>query len=243
MTYDKTTGRWLLKKAMDQAKDTKLFSVYHDPRTAAAHCVSFGSSDKSTGAADRSPTWPLPMPIIHDSQDVCFIGKEGCAGFFIVPCQNAPAPQGPFVDREGHVLGTHKGIWQYTIGQRRGLHLAGGGYRFMSVPSILLPIAWSSGPEQDLYSTILTARNINLITLPKLPLPMRLQAKIRSRQSGTVGHRHANGRRHAANSFRRAPAGHHKRAGGGFVRWRMSWWVAVPLGKGTYLANFTNPVV
>lgn len=115
----------------------------------------------------------------HDSQDVCFIGKEGCAGFLSSHAKT-PCPQGPFVDREGHVLGTHKGIWQYTIGQRRGLHLAAG------VPLYVCAIDPAThrvvvGPEQDLYSTILTARNINLITLPKLPLPMRLQAKIRSR--------------------------------------------------------------
>lgn len=91
-----------------------------------------------------------------------------------------PCPKGHFVDREGHILGTHEGVWQYTIGQRRGLHLAAG------VPLYVCAIDPVThhvvvGPEKDLYSTTLTARNINLIALPKLERPMRLQAKIRSR--------------------------------------------------------------
>ena len=115
----------------------------------------------------------------HDSQDICFIGKEGCAGFLSSHAKT-PCPKGHFVDREGHILGTHEGIWQYTIGQRRGLDLAAGKPLYVCA---IDPVAHHVvvGPEQDLYSTTLTARNINLIALPKLERPMRLQAKIRSR--------------------------------------------------------------
>lgn len=178
VTYEKTTGRWLLKKAMDQAKDQSYF-LYTMTQEQLQHTVfPLGHLTKAQ-VRQIAAQHGFANAHKHDSQDICFIGKEGCAGFLSSHAKT-PCPKGHFVDREGHILGTHEGIWQYTIGQRRGLHLAAGVPLYVCA---IDPVAHHVvvGPEQDLYSTTLTARNINLIALPKLERPMRLQAKIRSR--------------------------------------------------------------
>ena len=217
VTYDKTTGRWLLKKAMDQAKDQSYF-LYTMTQEQLQHTVfPLGHLTKAQ-VRQIAAQHGFANAHKHDSQDVCFIGKEGCAGFLSSHAKT-PCPQGPFVDREGHVLGTHKGIWQYTIGQRRGLHLAAGGTALCLCHRSCYPSRGRrSGtgsiqyhPHSPKYQSHHPA---------KASAPHAASGENPFPASGTVGHRHANGRRHAANSFRRAPAGHHKRAGGGFVRWR-----------------------
>jgi len=61
-----------------------------------------------------------------ESQDVCFAGPEGHFAEFLRRQFHGRATPGVFVDETGHVLGTHTGIHQFTIGQRRGLGFATG---------------------------------------------------------------------------------------------------------------------
>jgi tRNA-specific 2-thiouridylase len=66
----------------------------------------------------------LPAADAVESQEVCFVGAEGYAAFLERTGGMSPRP-GPIVDREGRRLGTHRGHWRYTVGQRRGLGLSG----------------------------------------------------------------------------------------------------------------------
>lgn len=59
----------------------------------------------------------------HDSQDICFV-PDGNYGNFIEEYSGKTYPPGDFVDLDGNVLGQHKGLIRYTIGQRKGLGLA-----------------------------------------------------------------------------------------------------------------------
>ncbi len=217
VTYDKATGRWLLKKAMDQAKDQSYF-LYTMTQEQLQHTAFPLGHLTKTEVRQIAAQHGFANAHKHDSQDICFIGKEGCAGFLSSHAKT-PCPKDP--------LSTGKAISLARIRAFGSIPSASGGgciwqrgSRFMSARSILLPITWSSARRQDLYSTTLTARNINLIALPKLDAPHAASGENSFPASGAVGHCDPNGRRHSANSFRRAPAGHHKRAGGGFVRRR-----------------------
>ena len=59
-----------------------------------------------------------------DSQEICFVTEGSYADYIEREADEALSPPGNFVDAEGNVLGTHKGITHYTVGQRKGLGLA-----------------------------------------------------------------------------------------------------------------------
>ena len=91
-------------------------------------------------------------------------------------------PPGDFVDRDGNILGTHKGIIHYTIGQRRGLEIAAGKRQYVcSIDTELNCVVL--GQDKDLYTKTLIAKNINLISLEVMEKPMRLKAKVRYRHT------------------------------------------------------------
>ena len=80
------------------------------------------------------------------------------------------------------MLGTHRGIIRYTIGQRRGLGLALPAPLYVCEKDLVNNRVVLCSNEQ-LYSRTLTARNVNLITVPRLDRPMRVQAKVRYSQA------------------------------------------------------------
>ncbi len=85
VAYEKNTGRWLLKKAMDQTKDQSYFLYTMTQEQLQHTAFPLGHLTK---AQVRQIAAQHGFANAH-KQDICFIGKEGCAGFFIVPCQNA----------------------------------------------------------------------------------------------------------------------------------------------------------
>ena len=90
-------------------------------------------------------------------------------------------PEGDFVDRDGNVLGTHKGIIRYTVGQRKGPG------RSLKQPMYVCSVDPVKnrvvlGTNEDLFSRELIANDINLISVPKIDGPMRVTAKVRYRQ-------------------------------------------------------------
>ena len=99
-----------------------------------------------------------------DSQDICFV-PDGKYADFIERRTGQKASCGDFVDEEGHVLGTHKGLIRYTIGQRRGLGLA------LPAPLYVSRIDTQKNqvvltPEDRLYSRRLVAEDFNWIWTP-----------------------------------------------------------------------------
>lgn len=176
---DPDTGRYLLKKAIDPAKDQS-YVLYTLTQEQLAH-VQFplGGMSKSEARtiADAHGFINADKP---DSQDICFV-QDGSYADFLEQYTGHPYPTGDFVGPDGKVLGQHKGIVRYTIGQRKGLGL--------SLPAPLyvtgVDIAANAvhlGPHEDLFSTTLTATDINLIAVERMEQPMRLKAKVRYRQ-------------------------------------------------------------
>lgn len=148
----------------------------------------------------RSIAEELNLPVAHkkDSQDICFIpdgdyatfidnyieatyGKNVSTDTDSIP--NLPHP-GDFIDTSGKVLGTHKGITHYTIGQRRGLDIPAGKRIFVqsintSDNTVIL------GSDEELYTTELIADHINLMSIDEISEPIRAIAKIRYAHKGT----------------------------------------------------------
>ena len=113
------SGRFRLKKAADESKDQSYVLCDLGQEQLARLVFPLGTLRKSEVrqiAADCGfPTAEKP-----DSQDICFVPDGDYAGLIERMTGSACAP-GNFIDREGRVLGTHRGLCRYTVGQRRGL--------------------------------------------------------------------------------------------------------------------------
>ena len=114
-----------------------------------------------------------------DSQDICFVPDGDYAGF-IRRYSGSDCPPGDFVDAEGNVLGRHKGIIHYTLGQRRGLGIPAA-HRCYVTKIDPESNTVTLGTNEDLMRTTLYARKINLITTDRIEKPLRCSAKIRYR--------------------------------------------------------------
>ena len=112
-----------------------------------------------------------------DSQDICFI-PDGDYASFIKQYTGRHYPEGDFVSEDGAILGRHRGIIHYTIGQRKGLGIALGRPVFVCRKDTALNTVTLSDNE-SLFSKTLIAKKINWIPFDQLQGPLRVQAKIR----------------------------------------------------------------
>lgn len=112
-----------------------------------------------------------------DSQDICFI-PDGEYASFIVGQRGDSGVVGDFVDQQGNILGQHKGVIHYTVGQRKGLGLAFGKPMYVySVDSKLNQVVLCE--NETLFQTKLCAGELAYMAFDKFENGMRLQAKIR----------------------------------------------------------------
>ena len=119
---EQENGRWLLKKSLDESKDQS-YVLYSLTQEQLAHTrMPLGAMHKSETRriAEEQGFYNADKP---DSQDICFVPDGDYAGF-IARYTGHDCPAGDFVDESGHVLGQHKGIVHYTVGQRKGLGIA-----------------------------------------------------------------------------------------------------------------------
>ena len=120
--YDQGAGRWLLKRAGRRAKDQSyvLWSLTQDQL---AHTLfPLGGLQKSKV---RKIAWKAGLANAgkRDSQDICF-APDGDYAAAVERISGRAAVPGDFVDTAGRVLGTHRGVIHYTVGQRRGLGIS-----------------------------------------------------------------------------------------------------------------------
>ncbi|MGN0254374.1 MAG: tRNA 2-thiouridine(34) synthase MnmA [Chordicoccus sp.] len=119
------------------------------------------------------------LPVAHkpDSEEICFIPDNDYASF-IEKDTGKKAEPGNFVDEEGHVLGRHRGIIRYTIGQRKHLGIALGHPVFVKeIRPDTNEVVLSE--NADLFSRTVTVKNLNWMAEPDLPENNRVMAKIR----------------------------------------------------------------
>ena len=174
--YNKTTGRYELKKAADPAKDQS-YVLYSMTQEQLSHTLFPLGALSKPAVRSLAEERGFINADKGDSQDICFV-PNGKYTDFIEGYTGKTYPEGDFVDMDGNVLGRHKGIIRYTVGQRKGLGLS------LKEPMYVVRVEPESntvilGRDSDLFTTTLTAKNINLISVPDLYTPTRVKARVR----------------------------------------------------------------
>lgn len=177
--YDKPSGRYLLKKSVDLSKDQSYVLYSMTQKQLAKTLLPLGEMTK-TQTREIAESLGFVNSRKKDSQDICFV-PDGDYAKFIEEYTNKKYPCGDFVDSKGNVLGEHKGIIRYTIGQRKGLGLA------LPHPMYVMKKDLENnnvilGENELLFSQELYATDINLITCDKIEKPQRLKARVRYKQ-------------------------------------------------------------
>lgn len=177
--YDEEKGRWLLKKARNLAKDQS-YVLYFMTQDQLAHTrFPLGEYADKEKVRELAEEYHFVNARKHDSQDICFV-PDGNYGDFIERRTGKKYESGDFVDQQGHVLGQHKGLLRYTIGQRKGLGLALPAPLYvrrkdMAKNQVIL------SPEKDLYTKELLAKDFNWISCEPPKEPIKVTAKTRYR--------------------------------------------------------------
>lgn len=178
--FDEESGRYLLKKGLDPAKDQS-YVLYSLTQEQLSH-TQFPLGDMDKPETRRiAEEQGFVSAHKHDSQDICFV-QDGDYAHFIETYTGKEFPHGNFVDTSGNILGEHKGIIHYTIGQRKGLGIAFGEPMFVCAINPQTNTV-TLGKSSDLFTDTLTAKDINLISVPKIDGAIRLKAKVRYRQT------------------------------------------------------------
>ena len=171
--------KYLLKKARDESKDQS-YVLYMLTQEQLAHTLfPLGELIKSEtrAIAEASKLTNAQKP---DSQDICFV-PDGDYAAAIERLTGKTSAPGNFIDTDGNVLGTHRGITHYTIGQHRGLGLALPERRYVcKIDAGSGTVTLGSGTE--LYSREVLVRDFNWISGEAPSWPIRCSAKIRYRQ-------------------------------------------------------------
>lgn len=178
---DPETGRWLLLRARDAARDQSYFLFGLKQEQLAR--VRFPLGDY-TKAEVRRLAQELGLPVAGkpESQEICFAPNGDYAAFIEAYLREqgaqCPPPRGAVVSSDGRVLGEHPGVHRFTIGQRRGLGVAAGRplYVLATEPATGRVIV---GPEEELLRDCLTAGEVNWIACETPAGPLRAEVKIR----------------------------------------------------------------
>lgn len=175
-----TADRYLLCKAVDEAKDQTYF-LYSLTQHQLRHTrFPLGELTKAEARAIAEQQGFLNAKK-RDSQDICFI-PDGDYLAFLQRYTGKVYPAGNYLDQSGNIVGTHKGAVAYTLGQRKGLNLAMGAPVYVCAKDMAQNTV-TVGPNEALYHSGLLANDWNWIAIPELTAPLRVTAKARSRMA------------------------------------------------------------
>ena len=196
-------GRYVIKKSVTDTKD-QTYALYNLTQFQLEHTLM--PVGAYTKAEIREMAHELGLPVANkpDSQEICFVQDNDYAGFIteylkdeqnrriLVNSQGAMIDDkavtygltpGYFVDTKGTILGEHKGLANYTVGQRKGLNLA------MGQPVFVLELKPETnevviGNAEDVFSDRLYANHLNFMAFEDLEGELKLTAKIRYSHKG-----------------------------------------------------------
>lgn len=181
--YDEGIGRWLMKRPADSSKDQTYFLFGLTQEQLSRTLFPLGNMRKPDVREEARRTG-LRLFEKPDSQEICFIPggdyKKFLDAYLEEQGEAIPDTSGELVTASGEVIGTHQGIHNFTVGQRKGLGVATGS------PLYVLEIRGNQrqvvvgGPE-DLLSRTLRAKRLNWIAIDDLRDPLRVRTKIRHR--------------------------------------------------------------
>lgn len=174
-------GRYALKRSATLAKDQTyaLYNLTQEQLKRTLMPVGEYTKDEIRGIAKECELLVADKP---DSQDICFV-PDGDYASYIEQTAGISMNPGNFVDASGKVLGTHKGIVHYTVGQRKGLGLA------LGYPAFVTEIRPDTneiviGTKEDSMVRVVRANQINFMSVETITEPIRVFAKIRYNHRG-----------------------------------------------------------
>ncbi len=174
-------GRYSLRRSATLVKDQTyaLYNLTQEQLKRTLMPVGAYSKDEIRKIAENIDLKVASKP---DSQDICFV-PDGDYAAFIRENSDKEIPEGNFVTAEGKILGTHKGITHYTVGQRKGLGLA------LGYPAFVIEIRPETnevviGTNEDSMTYYVRANRINFMSIEDLTKERRVFAKIRYNHKG-----------------------------------------------------------
>ena len=175
--YNKEYDRWVLKKSNAGNKD-QTYVLWNIQKDVIEHII-FPLSDFENKEQIREIAREADLEVANkpDSEDICFI-PDGNYKAFLENNSSIKAKVGNIVNSSGEVLGKHTGLYNYTIGQRKGLGIA------YKVPLFVLGFNEEKnevivGEEKELYKKEILVNNINLLLIDKIDKPMLVDLKTR----------------------------------------------------------------
>ncbi|HEX3320749.1 MAG TPA: tRNA 2-thiouridine(34) synthase MnmA [Terriglobales bacterium] len=186
--FDDSRNRWLLMRPVDVAKDQTyfLFGLTQDQLSRTLFPLG-GMTKPQVRALARNHG--LVIAEKPDSQEICFVPggdyKAFIDAYLAEQGEALPDTAGELVTSNGEVVGEHRGIHNFTVGQRKGLGVATGS------PLYVIQIKGDAkqvvvGRDQELYSPTLRTRRNNLISIERITAPLRVLVKIRHRHAGAM---------------------------------------------------------
>lgn len=174
-------GRYTLKKSAAAAKD-QTYALYNLTQFQLEHTLMPVGEYTKEEIRETAEKIGLPVANKPDSQEICFI-PDNDYGKFIEENTHVKIVPGNFVSTSGEILGQHKGISYYTIGQRKGLNLS------MGKPVFVTEIRPETnevviGDNEEVFGRQLYADKLNFMSVEKLIGPMNVTAKIRYNHAG-----------------------------------------------------------
>lgn len=177
IAFDESSGRWLLKKAKNLAKDQSYVLYFMSQEQLAHTRFPLGEYENKEQVRQLADDFGFTNARKHDSQDICFV-VNGKYGDFIEHYRGKAYPTGEFVDTSGKVLGEHKGIIRYTIGQRKGLGLSLPAPMYVCRKDLEKNQVILS-QEKELFTREFQAEDFNWISCEPPRVPMSVTAKTR----------------------------------------------------------------
>lgn len=175
--YNQEYGRWVLKKSSAGVKDQS-YVLWSIPKEVLSHII-FPLADFESKSEIReiAKAYDLRVADKPDSEDICFI-PDGNYKKFLEENSNIMPKIGNIVNSKGEVLGTHAGLYNYTIGQRKGLGVS------YKVPLFVVGFNREKnevivGEEKELYSKEILVTDINLLLVDEIKDWLEVEVKTR----------------------------------------------------------------
>lgn len=175
-------GRFAIRNSVTAAKD-QTYALYNLTQFQLSHTLMpVGDYTKDE---IRRIALEQKLPVAHkpDSQEICFVPDQDYASFIDREVPGRVPGPGNFVTLDGRVLGQHKGITHYTVGQRRGLEIAAGHRIFVTQirPDTNEVVI---GENEDTFTDTVICDKVNFMSVEDITEPVRVMAKIRYNHKG-----------------------------------------------------------
>lgn len=175
-------GRYTIQKSVTDAKD-QTYALYNLTQFQLSHTLMPVGAYHKDEIRKMAEAIDVDVSTKRDSQEICFIPDKDYARFIEEQSGKKVPKAGNFVNTKGEIIGRHKGITHYTIGQRKGLNLA------MGHPVFVTEIRPETnevviGEHEELFKNRLVCDKVNLMSIPSLEQEIRVQAKVRYAHKG-----------------------------------------------------------